>query len=155
MSAPFHIIWSASHHTVPVSVQFFVIHGASMQTTQPVTSIPLGYCAYPSSCFPHFVVFLLCERVSIPLNDDRISVLWPIAPNKNQDWMKIQIFQPDRSNYHRILALTTGFDAMRGKTKVHGTSLAKLAQKSSKTRQGCNRKPLVAIGNHWVTFHIW
>ncbi|GBN42612.1 hypothetical protein AVEN_48398-1 [Araneus ventricosus] len=108
------------------SVHLFrlVIHGGSMHTTQPVTLVLLGYCVYPSSRFQNctaplsrqsftppapFCGFRYCERASLPLPHDRISVLLPSAPNRKRDWMKIQPSRPQCVNSHRILALTAGF----------------------------------------------
>ncbi|GBO09323.1 hypothetical protein AVEN_2998-1 [Araneus ventricosus] len=74
-----------------------VIHGGSMKPqTSPDTLVPLGYFVYPSSRFqnctaplsrqsfispPPFCCFRFCERASLPLPHDLISVLWPSAPN--------------------------------------------------------------------------
>ncbi|GBM50129.1 hypothetical protein AVEN_63895-1 [Araneus ventricosus] len=73
----------------------WVIHRSSMQTTQSVTSVSQGFCAYPSSHLesgtpiqlsrarftppPPFCGFRFWERGSQPLAYDCISLLWPSA----------------------------------------------------------------------------
>ncbi|GBO03622.1 hypothetical protein AVEN_33160-1 [Araneus ventricosus] len=58
---------------------------------------------------PPFCSSLFCETGSLPLTYDRISVLWPSAPNGNPNRMKIQTFRPHCTNTHWILALAAGF----------------------------------------------
>ncbi|GBN05918.1 hypothetical protein AVEN_261885-1 [Araneus ventricosus] len=85
------------------SFQPINLGGSFMQTTQPVT---LASKDYASSCFqngtlrftlpPPFCDFFFCERGSLSLIHDRISLLWHILPIGNRLYhrMKIQTFRP-------------------------------------------------------------
>ncbi|GBM21722.1 hypothetical protein AVEN_118258-1 [Araneus ventricosus] len=95
-----------------------------MRTTQSDTSI-----SYLSSRFQNgtpnplsresftspFCGFRFCERGSLPLTHDRISVFCPKVPNLKRRRMKVQSFRPHHASSPRISALTMGFGATRSK----------------------------------------
>ncbi|GBM71312.1 hypothetical protein AVEN_178748-1 [Araneus ventricosus] len=60
---------------------------------------------------PTFCGFRFCERTSLALNQDCISILRPNAPNEKRKTLDFQTFQPQQSNSHRIFALRTDFGA--------------------------------------------
>ncbi|GBM60134.1 hypothetical protein AVEN_38466-1 [Araneus ventricosus] len=62
-----------------------------------------------------FWVFRFCQRRSLPLPDDRISVLWTSATNAKRYRIKLQTFGPHRANSRRNLLLSTDFGARSSK----------------------------------------
>ncbi|GBM76394.1 hypothetical protein AVEN_48386-1 [Araneus ventricosus] len=62
-----------------------------------------------------FCGFRFVREARSSLIHNRISVLWPSAPNGKRERRKIQTLRPHRANSQRILALTTSFGVMSSK----------------------------------------
>ncbi|GBO19307.1 hypothetical protein AVEN_9030-1 [Araneus ventricosus] len=65
-------------------------HSQPLQSLKATLFTPLSQESYTPP--PPFCGFRFCERGSLFLTHDRISVLWPRMPNGKRDRMKIQTF---------------------------------------------------------------